>query len=141
MNTEVLHIGVRESEGTRVLKLTGELDRYSSDRIKTISDTWVNGAKRVSVNLDDLQYIDSAGLSALVWMWIEAKDRGVEMIMSCNNQRIYRVLEITGLVKLFILEQEATQDLAIRSMSSAGTIGGVSDVVSPPITSSGVRSL
>jgi stage II sporulation protein AA (anti-sigma F factor antagonist) len=108
MNTEVLHVGVRDCGDTRVLSLAGELDSYSSERIMAASETWINGANRVSVCLDDLQYIDSSGLSALVWMWTEARDRGVEMVISCNSPRVHRVLEITGLLKLFTLESATT---------------------------------
>lgn len=113
MNTEVLHIGLRDSGKTRVVRLSGELDAYSSDRLRTIADTWLSGVKKVVVNLDDLLYIDSAGLSALVWMWMEARERGAELVLSCNNQRIHRVLEITGLLKIFNLEPNITVGKAI----------------------------
>ncbi len=101
MNKEVLHIGIRESGTTRVLKLTGELDSYTSDRLRSISETWIPGARKVVVNLDKLDYIDSSGLAALVGMWVRARDNGVELVLTCRNRRVNKIMEITGLSKLF----------------------------------------
>lgn len=104
MNREVLHIGIRESGTTRVLKLTGELDSYTSDRLRSISETWIPGANKVVVNLDKLEYIDSSGLAALVGLWVKSRDNGVEMVLSCRNRRVQKIMEITGLSRLFGLD-------------------------------------
>jgi anti-anti-sigma regulatory factor len=72
-----------------------------------MSHKWIDGADRVILNLDDLKYIDSAGLSALIWIWMEAKGHDAELLVQCNNRRIHRVLEITGLLKLFTVESPA----------------------------------
>lgn len=101
MNREVLHIGVSENDGTRILRLTGELDSYTSGRLAWITETWLKGAERLVVNLDGLEYIDSSGLSALVGIWVKARERGARLAICCGNPRIFRILEITGLVNLF----------------------------------------
>ena len=116
MNREVFHIGLRETDGARVLRLSGELDSFTKDRLTAISDTWLRGVKRFVVNLDELQYIDSSGLSTLVWMWSEAKDRGAQMVISCRNPRIYRILEITGLLNLFTLETPASHPMVTSAI-------------------------
>ena len=101
MNGEVLHIGVIEKGATRVLRLTGELDSYTSDRLRSISETWIPGAKKVVVNLDKLDYVDSSGLAALVRMWVMAEELGVEIILACKSRRINQIFEITGLAGFF----------------------------------------
>jgi anti-anti-sigma factor len=101
MDTEVLHIGVSECGMTRMLRLTGELDSYTSGQLTSISQTWIPGARKVVINLDDLEYIDSAGLSSLVRMWLDAKNNGTQLVIHCRNPRIHRIFEITGLLKLF----------------------------------------
>lgn len=101
MNREDLHILISESAGTRVLRLTGELDAYTSGRLLEFTKTWIDGAKRLVVNLDELEYIDSSGLSALVRIWMAVRDNGAYLAISCQNPRIYRILEITGLLNLF----------------------------------------
>lgn len=104
MNREVLHIGVKDKGTTRVLSLTGELDSFTSDRLKSISETWIPGSRRLIVNLDKLDYIDSSGLAALVRIWVMARENGVQMVLKCRNGRILRILEITGLSNLFVLD-------------------------------------
>ena len=105
MNPEVLHIGMSDKGGTRVLRLTGDLDSYTSDRLTGIARTWVTGAKKIIVNLDGLEYIDSSGLAALVGMWVKARDHHASLVISCQNPRIHRVMEITGLLNLFNFEE------------------------------------
>jgi anti-sigma B factor antagonist len=109
MNREVLHIGVSDNGGTRVVRLTGELDSYTSYRLTSVADTWIPGAQRLLVNLDGLDYIDSSGLSALVGMWVKATETGADMSISCRNPRIHRVLEITGLVNLFNIQTSSRE--------------------------------
>ena len=120
MNGEVLHIGMSEKGGTRVLRLTGELDSYTCDRLTGIAKTWVHGAKKVIVNLDGLEYIDSSGLAALVGMWVRARDNHASMVISCHNPRIRRIMEITGLLNLFSFE-EGESKIAVEISSTAVT--------------------
>lgn len=109
MKGEVLHIGLSEKGGTRVLRLTGELDSYTTDRLSGIAKSWVSGAKKMVVNLDQLEYIDSSGLAALVGMWVRARDNDASLVISCHNPRIQRIMEITGLLNLFNFEEAEIQ--------------------------------
>lgn len=102
-NTEVLRIEVQEAHGITILKLIGELDSYTSRQLISMSRGSAYGAKELLVDLDDLKYIDSAGLVALVSIWIDFRDTGRRMVLSCQNNRVHRVLEITGLLSLFEL--------------------------------------
>ena len=98
---DVLRIGVMDNAGTTVLKLSGDLDSYTSPKLAKFGKTWLKKTKKLVVNLDDLDYIDSTGLSALVAMWVNSKDQGIPMVISCRSPRIHRVFEITGLLNLF----------------------------------------
>ena len=109
MNEEVLHIGMSEKGGARVLRLTGQLDSYTSDRLTGIARTWATGAKKVVVNLDGLEYIDSSGLAALVGMWVRARDSHASFVITCRSPRIRRIMEITGLLNLFSFEEMDTK--------------------------------
>lgn len=108
MGADVLHIGLSEVGGIRVLSLRGDLDAYTSSRLTTLSKTWISEAKEIVVSLDGLEYIDSSGLSALVGMAVVARENGVRMSVSCCNPRIYRVLELTGLINFFSMVGKAS---------------------------------
>ena len=131
MNGEVLQIGVSEIAGARVLRLTGDLDSYTSDRLSTISKAWISGAKKIIVNLDGLEYIDSSGLSALVGIWVRARESGVQMVVSCQNPRIHRVLEITGLLNLFTLVN-TKPDAKVAQSTNYGKKAAQTEAGMPP---------
>ncbi|GEM_PF-224350 len=99
---DVLRIGVLDHAGTTVLKLSGDLDSYTSPRLAQYGKSWLKKSRRkLVVNLDDLDYIDSTGLGALVTMWFNAREQGISMVISCRSPRIHRVFELTGLLNLF----------------------------------------
>lgn len=110
---DVLRIGVMDNAGTTVLKLSGDLDSYTSPRLSRYGKSWLRKSKKLVVNLDDLDYIDSTGLSALVAMWVNAKEQGIPMVISCRSPRIHRVFEITGLLNLFTVV--VSRNNAVRS--------------------------
>ncbi len=140
MRNDILQIGISESDGTRVLRLTGELDSFTSERLANITNVRSRTARKLIVNLDALEYIDSAGLSTLVGIWVEMNNYGIQMVLSCNNPRIYRILEITGLLNFFSLDtgmesrtardaayipkSRATDELISNSPAHAGMLHG-----------------
>ena len=119
MNGEILHIGMSERGGTRVLRLTGDLDSYTSDRLSGIAKTWVKGAKKLVVNLDGLEYIDSSGLATLVGMWVRARDSHASFVIMCQNPRIRRIMEITGLLNLFSFEEAELAEIPSAMVTPA----------------------
>ena len=136
MIKEVLQIAVSESGGARILRLTGDLDSYTSERLTNVARSWIRGAKKIVVNLDGLQYIDSSGLSSLVGIWVESKGHGALMTISCQNPRIYRVLEITGLLKLFCIDQSdpvpaVPQKTIYRQAQVSPTAASLSNATKP----------
>jgi anti-sigma B factor antagonist len=88
MNRDIINIKAQEYGGIRVIHIKGELDSYTSERLRSVAKTWLKGASKVVVNLDALEYVDSAGLSTLVGMWVETQNAHVQMVISCNNPRI-----------------------------------------------------
>ena len=119
MNRDVINIKAQEYGGIRVIHIKGELDSYTSERLRSVAKTWLKGASKVVVNLDALEYVDSAGLSTLVGMWVETQNAHVQMVISCNNPRIHRILEITGLLNLFTMD-DAEQPAAVSKIRQPG---------------------
>jgi len=109
MEDEVLRIGITENGDTCVLRLSGELDSYTSDRLSGFPLTWTLNVRKIIVNLDGLEYIDSSGLTVLVGMWVKAMEHGIRLIISCRNPRINRIFEITGLLNLFRIDSSGPE--------------------------------
>ncbi len=136
-NKEVFQIGVSEIGKTRVLRLMGDLDSYTSRRLTLAADSWMDDVDKILVNLDQIEYIDSTGLAALVGIWVEAEKRGIRFALSCRNARVYRILEITGLLNLFSLVEESGTPSLPATEGAAPIVNQISEQkTTPPISRS-----
>jgi anti-sigma B factor antagonist len=90
-----------------VVWLGGEMDLSTAPRLRDCFHgqlTEPMHTTRVVIDLEDLDFIDSTGLDALV----RARDRvlayGAELVLRSPSHRVYRLLELTGLDRLFTVE-------------------------------------
>ncbi len=91
-----------EGEGTAVLSLTGEVDVANAGRVrdsglKLISD----GVKRLIIDLNQTEYMDSTGLGTLVGLLKRMRETGGEVMVAVSQPRVKRLFEITGLTQVF----------------------------------------
>ncbi|MBP6963292.1 MAG: STAS domain-containing protein [Armatimonadetes bacterium] len=98
---DTLAVRVVKDAGKTVLKLSGDLDSYTSSQLSKFDEEWLSDVSELVVNMNGLDYIDSTGLSAMVTLWTRCRDRKIPMSIYCRNPRVYRVFEITGLLNLF----------------------------------------
>ena len=95
---------VRTGEGA-VVQVRGELDLSTAPRLR---DELVNladeGVRDVTVDLVDLDFIDSSGLSALVAGLKRLREQGGDLGLRSPKPSTLKVLEITGLTSVFRLE-------------------------------------
>ena len=90
-----VHVG--EEDGTPVIRLVGEIDMMSAERIRPALDTALHcGAGRVVFDLADVSFMDSSGLALLV---IAAKRVKVVELRHPSDP-VRRVLELTGLAEI-----------------------------------------
>ena len=99
-----LKITVRNERRIPVIVLTGELDAYTSARFReTMIGLIENGAASLIISMNEVEYIDSSGLGALVGGLKRASERGGKIAIVCNNPQVKKVFEITGLERVFPL--------------------------------------
>ncbi len=93
---------VTRREGTTIVAIRGEMDAYTSprlrDRFVELSDS---GTNFVVVDLERLGFLDSAGLGVLVGGLKRFRSAGGDLVVVCTHPRILKVLEITGLTAVF----------------------------------------
>lgn len=104
---EPLKVEVDESGDTPVVRVVGELDIYTAPRLREAL-LGVVGRHRgsVVVDLTDLEFIDSTGLGVLVSAVkrVRAFD-GASVVLSAPSPAVMRVLDVTGLTKVFRIER------------------------------------
>jgi anti-sigma B factor antagonist len=102
-------------DGTAVIALGGEVDVYTSPRLKQeMVDLLNKGITRLVIDLSAVEYLDSTGLGVLIGGLKRARERDGDLRLICDNLRILRIFEITGLTKIFDIyrtEAEALERL------------------------------
>lgn len=99
-------------EGVTVLALRGEVDVYTSPQVKQeILDLLNDGNVKIVVDLSEVEYLDSTGLGVLIGGLKRARERDGDLKLICENTRILRIFEITGLTKIFDIHRQESEAL------------------------------
>ena len=105
-----LQIDVRCENGVATIVLRGELDAYSAPRLRQILDPQINAAEpAVLIDMAALEYIDSAGLGVLVAALKQITDRDGRFGMISPSPLVARVLQVTGLFKIFSIFSDSAE--------------------------------
>ena len=99
--------------GVAIIALIGEVDVYTSPKVKQeIVDLLNNGTHKLVVDLTGVEYLDSTGLGVLIGGLKRAREREGDLKLVCDNTRILRIFEITGLTKIFDIHRSDADALA-----------------------------
>ncbi|MGN9813444.1 STAS domain-containing protein [Micromonospora sp. BQ11] len=80
--------------------LSGELDLAGRDQLAEVLRDAVHGARLVEVNLDQVRFIDSTILSALLLAHQNAVEAGHRLIVTHASGHVRRVLDMTGVMSV-----------------------------------------
>ena len=110
-----LEITQRELTGIYVLSLKGRLVLgEESNGLRTLIDGLLaSGAKRIVVNLEHVNYVDSAGLGALIETQRKTKATGGQLKLCHLGPKLKQALELARLLPLF--DTCATEAVAVAS--------------------------
>lgn len=98
-----------------VVAVEGEVDVFTAPRVRDALDKVIaRGARQVAVNMERVRYLDSTGLSVLVSALRELRARQGRLLLVTDSPRIQRVLDLTGLSKVFTVcpSEEAARQVA-----------------------------
>jgi anti-sigma B factor antagonist len=94
---EHLRIDVRHEQDRVVLELHGELDLLGAPLLQSeIESAEIEAAKMIVLDLEDLQFIDSAGLRVILTAHDRARKREQEFALTRGSQQVQRLLTIAG---------------------------------------------
>lgn len=92
--------------GEAVVFVAGELDMNSSDELrKVLMDGIDQGLDRLTVDLEDLQFIDSSGIATLVESLQKMRESGGTFVLRNLNDSVRSVFEIANLLEVFTIEE------------------------------------
>jgi anti-sigma B factor antagonist len=87
-----------------VLHTEGDIDLASADAMKAALAAALEEASTVVVDLGEVGFIDSTGLSALVWGHGQAQESGGSLRLRRPTPMLRRLLEITALDAVLVTE-------------------------------------
>jgi anti-sigma B factor antagonist len=98
-----LEITQREMNGIYLLALNGRLvlGEESSGFRSTVENLLSSGATKIVVNLERVNYVDSAGLGALIEVHRKTKAKGARLKLSNLGPNFKQALELARLLTIF----------------------------------------
>jgi len=106
-------IQLRRSGTIYVVDVKGEMDLYNASKLKDVIKTLIDrNVRQYIINLEALDYCDSSGIGAILYIFSELRKRGMLMVVSGPRGSVKRVIELTKLVGYLPLAADLNEALA-----------------------------
>ena len=103
---DLLSVETHAVDGAARLVLSGEVDCSTAPLLRRALDTaFADGSRSVTVDLEAVTFLDSAGLSTLAIAHRTAVGNGVRLRVLVGTRAVARALQVTGLWELLAVEQ------------------------------------
>ena len=110
-----LELEILKKDGTSILKITGDVDLYSSPQVrKQVLSLISKKNKNLLVDLADVNYMDSSGVATLVEALQLTKKSGGKLKLFSLGTTVKDVFELSRLDKVFDIcdnEQQALEGI------------------------------
>lgn len=94
-----------KSENFWLIMLEGEIDIYTANNLKEVlTSIFVKNISDIKFDFNELTYLDSTGLGVLIWALKKIKKSEKNIIIKNAKPNILKLLKITGLDKIFIVD-------------------------------------
>ena len=118
-----MRIEVKSSDDVAAVHLSGKFlaggdGPFLRQKVIELIDA---GTRKLLIDFSEVPYIDSTGLGFLVGTHVTAKMAGVRLILAGLNAHVRNVLEVLGLVRLFVVEEDEAAALAKLKEPSTGS--------------------
>lgn len=114
MGERTMEVRARRVEGALVIDVKGEVDLFSSPKMRSAIIEALNSdqVSRVAVNFGEVRYIDSSGVATLVEGLQLARSKNRKFVLFGLQQRAREVLELARLDKVFDIRAGEVEALA-----------------------------
>ena len=95
---------IEKADDIQTIKLIGDLDVYSEDEFKSFIEEEIDPNKDITIDLKELDYLDSTGLGMFmnIYKMVNDNDKEIKIINAKDN--IVKLFRITDLADLFDME-------------------------------------
>ncbi len=97
-----MELKLRKSGPTYVIDVVGEMDLYNAFKLKDLIKKMVdNNVASFVINLEQVAYMDSSGIGALLYVHSELKKKGLPFRIVGVTGSVRKVIELTKLMEYF----------------------------------------
>ena len=97
-----LNVGVYVKKDVLILRLKGELDDISVNDLRSRISNYIDSynIKHLVINVKELSFMDSSGIGFIIGRYHQIKKKGGEVTISNINNKIERLIYVSGLAKI-----------------------------------------
>lgn len=116
-----MNITQRQSGGITILDLQGKIMYGDGDEElrKAVEKVLESGNLNLILNMAEVSYVDSAGLSELVRSYLAISKRSGRLVLLDLTRKVHDVLTVTKLLKIF--QPFESEEAAVQSFVAATT--------------------
>ena len=110
-----MELKMRKNKDVFIIDVSGEMDLYNSYKLKElVMKMMERQVKSVVINMEEVDYIDSSGIGALIHIYSTMKKASCQLYMTNIHGSVKKVIELTKLMGYFPITnslEEALQKL------------------------------
>ncbi|MBL8967513.1 MAG: anti-sigma factor antagonist [Spirochaetaceae bacterium] len=107
-----MELKIRKSGENYIIDVNGEMDLYNSYRLKELVMKMLEKkVERFIINLENVDYIDSSGIGALIYICSTIKKMNLKLVITNIHGSVKKVIELTKLMGYFPITQTIEEAL------------------------------
>tara|TARA_B100000401_G_scaffold28621_1_gene17198 strand:+ start:487 stop:870 length:384 start_codon:yes stop_codon:yes gene_type:complete len=95
---------ITEEGNVSTVHLDGEIDMDVTEKAKEVIMPLIEGGKEVHLNLKEVQYMDSSGISVLIESHQKAAELGTKVVLKEISKSVLKVIMMAKLEQILIIE-------------------------------------
>jgi len=96
-----MNFDVHENGDTATINFSGDIDMECSPRVREAIQGLIGKTRSLTVNLAEVEVIDSTGIATLVEGMQQARRRGNQMLLGKVSPQVMKVLKLANLDSVF----------------------------------------
>lgn len=106
-----------------VLRVSGDVDLFSAPQLRSaVYEMIESGQSQIGIDLSRVAFLDSTGLGVLVGALKRVKEQNGSMVLLSPQKSVRRVLNVTGLDRIFTVEDQLDEDGVARKVGAESVI-------------------
>lgn len=108
----------RDEQGVAVVEVQGEFDGTHSPTFHALLDRLLNeGQRRIVINLQGVEFIDSSGLATLVGGFKRVRREAAKICFASLQPAVRRIFELTRLERAVEIQPDVAQAIQFLTTS------------------------